>query len=100
MENTQLSSKNNLFTGNIYQNNDTWINILDETEFLNKVLKTVRFQLFYPTPVYYAGCPFRYKWKLTIHNFMVDHRITSLPEYEPIKYPVPEPPCSDFFVYF
>ena len=34
MENTQLSSKNNLFTGNIYQNNDTWINILDETEFL------------------------------------------------------------------
>ena len=37
MENTQLSSKNNLFTGNIYQNNDTWINILDETEFLNKV---------------------------------------------------------------
>ena len=34
MENTQLSSKNNLFTGNIYQNNDTSINILDETEFL------------------------------------------------------------------
>ena len=34
MENTQLSSKNNIFTGNIYQNNDTWINILDDTEFL------------------------------------------------------------------
>ena len=31
MENTQLSSKNNLFTGNIYQNNDTQINILDES---------------------------------------------------------------------
>ena len=52
MENTQLSSKNNLFTGNIYQNNDTWINILVETEFLNKVLKMVVFQLFCPTPVY------------------------------------------------
>ena len=51
MENTQLSSKNNLFTGNIYQNSDTWINILDETEFLNKVLKMVVFQLFCPTPV-------------------------------------------------
>ena len=50
MENTQLSSKNNLFTGNIYQNNDDdWINILDETEFLNKVLKMVVFQLFCPT---------------------------------------------------
>ena len=36
MENIQLNSKN-LFTGNIYQNNNTWINILDETEFLNKV---------------------------------------------------------------
>ena len=34
MENTQLSNKNNLFTENIYQNDDTWINILDETEFL------------------------------------------------------------------
>ena len=34
MENTQLSSKNNLFTGNIYQNNVTWINILNGTEFL------------------------------------------------------------------
>ena len=52
MENTQLSSKNNLFTGNIYQNNDTWINILDETKFLNKVLKMVVFQLFCPTAVY------------------------------------------------
>ena len=52
MENTQLSSKNNLFTGNIYQNNDTWINTLDETKFLNKVLKMVVFQLFCPSPVY------------------------------------------------
>ena len=52
MENTQLSSKNNLFTGNIYQNNDTWINILDETKFLNKVLEMVVFQLFCPTPEY------------------------------------------------
>ena len=52
MENTQLSSKNNLFTGNIYQNNDTWINTLDETEFLNKVLKMAVFQLFCPTPAY------------------------------------------------
>ena len=51
MENTQLCSKNNLFTGNIYQNNDTWINILDETEFSNKVLKMVVFQLFHPTPL-------------------------------------------------
>ena len=51
MENTQLSSKNNLFAGNIYQNNDTWINILDEIEFLNKVLRMVAFQLFCPTPV-------------------------------------------------
>ena len=52
MENTQLSSKNNQFIGNIYQNNDTLINILDETEFLNKVLTMVVFQLFSPTPVY------------------------------------------------
>ena len=51
MENTQLSSKNNLFTGNIYQNNDNWINILDEAELLNKLLKMVVFQLFCPTPV-------------------------------------------------
>ena len=51
MENTQLSSKNNRLAGNIYKNNDTWINILDETEFLNKVLKMVVFQLFCPTPV-------------------------------------------------
>ena len=34
MEKIQLSSQNNIFTENIYQNNDTWINILDETEFL------------------------------------------------------------------
>ena len=34
MENIQLSSKNNLFTGNICKNNDTWINVLNETEFL------------------------------------------------------------------
>ena len=39
MENTQLSSKNNLFTGNIYQNNDTCINILHETEFLKQSTK-------------------------------------------------------------
>ena len=52
MENIQLSSKNNLSTGNIQQNNDTWINILDATEFLNKVLKMIMFQLFCPTPVY------------------------------------------------
>ena len=52
MENSQLSSKNNLFTGNIYQNNDTWINIFDETKFLDKVLKMVVFQLFCPTAVY------------------------------------------------
>ena len=52
MENTQLSSKNNLFTRNIYQNNDTWINILDETEFVNKVLKMVVFQLICPTLVH------------------------------------------------
>jgi len=51
MENTQLSSKNNLFTRNIYHNNNTWINILDETEYLNKVLKMVVFQLFCPTRV-------------------------------------------------
>ena len=51
MEKTQLSSKNNLFTGNTYQNNDTWINILNVTKLLNKVLKMVAFQLFCPTPV-------------------------------------------------
>ena len=52
MENTQLNNKNNLFTGKIYQNKDTWINILDGTKFVNKVLKMIVFQLFCSTTVY------------------------------------------------
>ena len=45
----------------------------------------------------YVGLPFRWKWKLIIHIFMVDRRSTGLPECGPTKYPASEP-CllSDF----
>ena len=29
--------------------------------------------------LYYVGLPFQYKWKLSIHIFMVDHRSARLP---------------------
>ena len=37
--------------------------------------------------LYYAGHSLRYKWILTIHVFMVDHRSTSLPECRPTEKP-------------
>ena len=49
----------------------------------------------------YAGLPFRQKYKLTIHIFMVDHRSKSLTECGPTEYPTPEPcfPCVLHFSY-
>ena len=46
--------------------------------------------------VYYVDLPFRSKWKLTIHIFIVDHRSTSLPESGPTEYSTPER-CWWFF---